>query len=124
MIEMTRFCKRYICCSVVIVILIFMVYYRYFGRFQFDRIVVSSDEFIAVAYVLEENEENHRHSHNEQQLLNLTNFHYNLQPTDDVCDKNAHDLLGLIDLSYVHSLSANNSSFPCSRVACYIVCWP
>lgn len=71
-----------------------MVYYRFFGRFRFDQIVVSSDEFIAVAYVLEENDENNRHSNNEQHLLNLTNFRYKLQPNDDVC-KHSDDLLGL-----------------------------
>lgn len=72
-----------------------MVYYRYFGRFQVDQIVVSSDEFIAVAYVLEEDDENNRRLNNEQQLLNLTNFQYKLQPTDDIC-MHSDDLLGLL----------------------------
>lgn len=73
-----------------------MVYYRFFGRFQVDQIVVSSDEFIAVAYILEEDEENNRHSNNnDQQLLNLTNFRYKLQPTNDICPNSAEDLLGL-----------------------------
>lgn len=71
-----------------------MIYYRYFGRFQLDNIVVSSDEFIAVAYVLEEDDENSKHPINENQLLNLTNFIYKLQPTDDVCDTNGRDILG------------------------------
>lgn len=78
----------------VILILIFMVYYRYFGRFQVDQIVVSSDEFVAVAYVLEEDDENNRRLNNEQQLLNLTNFQYKLQPNDDICT-HSDDLLGL-----------------------------
>lgn len=72
-----------------------MVYYRYFGRFQVDQIVVSSDEFIAVAYVLEEDDENNRRLINEQQLLNLTNFQHKLQPTDDICT-HTDDLLGLL----------------------------
>lgn len=71
-----------------------MVYYRYFGRFQLDNIIVSSDEFIAVAYVLEEDDENSKHPINEHQLLNLTNFSYKLQPADDVCDTNGRDILG------------------------------
>lgn len=75
-----------------------MVYYRYFGRFQFDNIIVSSDEFIAVAYVLEEDDENSRHSINEQQLLNLTNFHYKLQPPEDVCETNGQDILGTVNI--------------------------
>lgn len=91
---MSRLCKRYICCSIVTLILVFMIYYRYFGRFQIDRIIVSSDEFIAVAYALEEDDENTRHSINEQQLLNLTNFRYKLQPKDDACNQNGPNLLG------------------------------
>lgn len=71
-----------------------MVYYRFFGRFQIDQIVVSSDEFIAVAYVVEEGDENNRRLIDEHQLLNLTNFRYKLQPNDDVC-KNTDDLLGM-----------------------------
>lgn len=80
-----------------------MVYYRFYGRFQIDRIIVSSDEFIQVAYVLEEDEENNRHLHNEHHLLNLTNFQYKLQPTDELCRNNAQDLLGLIDNHCHHS---------------------
>lgn len=93
---MTKFVKRYFCCTLVVLILIFMVYYRFYGRFQFDRIVVSSDEFIAVAYVLEDDDDNHRHMNNENQynLLNLTDFRYKLQPSDDFCKNIAQDLLG------------------------------
>lgn len=91
---MSRFCKRYLCCSVVVFILIFMVYYRFFGRFQVDQIVVSSDEFIAVAYILEEDDD--QHHANDQQLLNLTNFRYKLQPSDSICPSSSEDLLGLV----------------------------
>lgn len=91
---MSRFFKRYMCCTVVFLILVFMIYYRFFGRFQVDQIVVSSDEFIAVAYVLEEDDDN-RHSNNEQQLLNITSFRYKLHPTDDFCPNSSEDLLGL-----------------------------
>lgn len=73
-----------------------MVYYRYFGRFQLDNIIVSSDEFIAVAYVLEEDDENKRHTINENHLLNLTEFSLKLQPTDEICNTNRQDLLGKI----------------------------
>lgn len=93
--EMTKFLKRYCCCTLVVLILIFMVYYRFYGRFQIDRIVVSSDEFIAVAYVLEDDVENNRRVTNEKQLLNLTDFQYKLQPSDDLCRNTPENLLGL-----------------------------
>lgn len=92
---MSRFHKRYLCCTVVVLILIFMVYYRFFGRYQIDQIVVSSDEFIAVAYVLEEDDENNHHANSDQKLLNLTDFRYKLQPKDSICPSTAEDLLGL-----------------------------
>lgn len=97
---MTRFCKRYICGAIILIILIFIVYYRFFGRFHIDRIIVSSDEFIAIAYAVEEDDEINRQANNNQNLLNLTDFHYKLQPSDDVCDSfNAGEsLLGEFDV--------------------------
>lgn len=83
---MSRFCKRYICCAIIVIILVFIVYYRFYGRFHIDRIIVSSDEFIAIAYAVEEDDEINRQANNNQHLLNLTDFQYKLQPTDDVCD--------------------------------------
>lgn len=97
---MTKFYNRYLCCSVVVVILILMVYYRFYGRFHVDRIVVSSDEFIAVAYVLEDDDDNRRHLKDDQHLLNLTNFQYTLQPSDDICKEHSPDLLGSISSTF------------------------
>lgn len=74
-----------------------MVYYRFYGRFQIDRIIISSDEFVAIAYAVEEDDELNRQANNHQHLLNLTDFQYKLQPTDDVCGTNTADnLLGEI----------------------------
>lgn len=97
---MSRFCKRYVCCAIIVLILIFIVYYRFFGRFHIDRIIVSSDEFIAIAYAVEEDDEINRQANNDQHLLNLTNFQYKLQPTDDVCDVNTGESL-LGDLIWI-----------------------
>lgn len=120
---MPKFFKRYFCCTVVLLILICMVYYRFYGRFQLDRIVVSSDEFIAVAYVLEDDDDNNRHLHNENHLLNITNFHYRLQPTNDSCKNSAQDILGLNKTSFKKFGSLCNFSFYCSNIGCDFVCW-
>lgn len=103
---MSRFCKRYICCAIIVLILIFIVYYRFFGRFHIDRIIVSSDEFIAIAYAVEEDDEINRQANNNQHLLNLTDFQYKLQPTDDVCDSVSpagESLLGDFILKFIFS---------------------
>lgn len=92
---MSRFCQRYVCCAVIVLVLLFMVYYRFFGRFQIDRIIISSDEFVAIAYAVEEDDEINRQANNHQHLLNLTDFQYKLQPTDDICGASSrNNLLG------------------------------
>lgn len=83
-----------------------MVYYRFFGRFQIDRIIVSSDEFIAIAYAVEEDDEINRQANNHQHLLNLTDFQYKLQPSDDICvNKADENLLGKILIGLTFSSS-------------------
>lgn len=95
---MTRLYKRYIFCAIMVLFVIFVIHNRFYSHYS-DNIIVTSDDFIAVAYLVEEDDENNnkQFSHNNNQisdsnqLLNLTNFQYTLQPTDSIC---SNDILG------------------------------
>lgn len=56
-----------------------------------------SDEFISVSYVLDEDDDvssSKQIDWKENELLNLTNFQYMIQPKDTVCDSSSKGLFG------------------------------
>lgn len=56
-----------------------------------------SDQFISVSYVLDEDNDvspRKQIDWKENELLNLTNFRYTIQPMDTVCDSSSEELFG------------------------------
>lgn len=86
---MSRLFKRYFFCSVVLILIAFVVLYFLCGR--------GSDEFISVSYVLDEDDNistSKQIDWKENELLNLTNFRYTIQPKDTICDASSKELFG------------------------------
>lgn len=93
---MSRLFRKYCCCSVFCLILVFILYLRIRG-YNFGVVVIDSDEFLAVAYITDDDDgaSNEMRYWNESQLLNLTNFRYTLQPTNAVCSNEDEEYLGV-----------------------------
>lgn len=93
---MSRILKRYCFCSIVILIIILIIYYKNFGRNQIDQ-AKYVDEFIAVAYINEDEDSEKNdltlRANDNGRLVNLTNFRYTIQP--NVCDRSNDDVLGI-----------------------------
>lgn len=93
---MSRLFRRYCCCSIFCVILVFIVYLRFYGRF-FNDVIIDSDEFIAVAYITDDDDSGGRNDKfhwKENQLLNLNNFQYLIQPSKAICSNDDDEYLG------------------------------
>lgn len=87
--KMSTLYKRYFFCSVVLILIICAVLYLLCGR--------GSDEFISVSYVLDQDDDISPSKHidwKENELLNLTDFQYTIQPKDTVCDSSSKELFG------------------------------
>lgn len=77
---MTKIVKRYCFCATLIVALVLIIYYNMFGRAQYE-LINYRDEFVAVAYVDDYDDQTHDAIEN---LVNLTDFQYLLEP--NVCN--------------------------------------
>lgn len=83
---MTKILKRYCLCAIFIVALVLIIYYNIFGRTQSYELINYQDEFVAVAYVDEFEEQHHDVP---EHLVNLTDFHYLLQP--EMCNQRRNE---------------------------------